>query len=269
VMSGWSNNTSGCDCSGHGECYNGTCVCEVQYDGASCHEPNMPYFVAFASIFYVICAVTLLQLVCCIRAEFRRMKTPSLLRACRITTQKALYVLVFMASASRAFYFSMETTSLNWASNLLNAYYPIILTGFSLLVCFWAEVFHLQNIKWERPRFLSKSFFGFLTFNVITYSVLIAEIVCKQYYTHSSEHDKIFFTHVFNSCYALLLFVVVIFFLIYGVEVYFKVRGGFLMDASSMYAAGEDNQDAAAAVGLLTNQNKVHGGFSTTATGEP
>ncbi|KAK6622521.1 hypothetical protein RUM44_002333 [Polyplax serrata] len=34
--------------------------------------------------------------------------------------------------------------------------------------------------------------------------------------------------HIFNGCYAVLLFIVVIFFLIYGVEVYFKVRGGFL-----------------------------------------
>lgn len=32
-----------------------------------------------------------------------------------------------------------------------------------------------------------------------------------------------FFTNVFNGCYAILMFIVVIFFLIYGVEVYFKV----------------------------------------------
>lgn len=32
-----------------------------------------------------------------------------------------------------------------------------------------------------------------------------------------------FYQHVFNGCYAVLLFIVVIFFLIYGVEVYFKV----------------------------------------------
>ena len=33
-----------------------------------------------------------------------------------------------------------------------------------------------------------------------------------------------FFTNVFNGCYAILMFIVVIFFLIYGVEVYFKVK---------------------------------------------
>merc|ERR1719299_121990 len=36
-----------------------------------------------------------------------------------------------------------------------------------------------------------------------------------------------FYAHIFNGCYAGLMFIVVIFFLIYGVEVFFKVRGGF------------------------------------------
>ena len=35
------------------------------------------------------------------------------------------------------------------------------------------------------------------------------------------------YSHIFNGCYAALMFVVVVFFLIYGVEVFFKVRGGF------------------------------------------
>lgn len=33
-----------------------------------------------------------------------------------------------------------------------------------------------------------------------------------------------YYLNVFNGCYAVLLFIVVVFFLIYGVEVYFKVR---------------------------------------------
>ena len=35
---------------------------------------------------------------------------------------------------------------------------------------------------------------------------------------------------VFNGCYAVLLLIIVIFFLIYGVEVFFKIRGGFVCD---------------------------------------
>jgi hypothetical protein len=31
---------------------------------------------------------------------------------------------------------------------------------FCAVVCFWAEVFHLEAIRWDRPRFLSKSFLG-------------------------------------------------------------------------------------------------------------
>jgi hypothetical protein len=126
---------------------------------------------------------------------------------------------------------------------------------------------------------------GFLAFNIITYSLLIAELVITNTQIHSEE-DKVrkqfsnlslkliesprkletllrhglcfensyktgwnhstgfcekghwintkkplflnllqrFFTNVFNGCYAILMFIVVIFFLIYGVEVYFKVR---------------------------------------------
>lgn len=37
---------------------------------------------------------------------------------------------------------------------------------------------------------------------------------------------------IFNGCYAVLLLIVVVFFLIYGVEVFFKIRGGFVNDYS-------------------------------------
>lgn len=42
-------------------------------------------------------------------------------------------------------------------------------------------------------------------------------------FCHSHSTLQSFFTHIFNGCYAVLLFIVVVFFLIYGVEVYFKV----------------------------------------------
>jgi len=38
--------------------------------------------------------------------------------------------------------------------------------------------------------------------------------------------DREFYSHIFNGCYAFLMFIVVIFFLIYGVEVFFKVNIG-------------------------------------------
>ena len=41
--------------------------------------------------------------------------------------------------------------------------------------------------------------------------------------TEWASSDDFYIAHVFNGCYAFLMFVVVIFFLIYGVEVFFKV----------------------------------------------
>ena len=170
-------------------------------------------------------------------------KNPSILRACRVTTQKLLYFLVFLATILRGAYFaapvilslpylfypckrvthqinySLQTLSSQWSISLMSAYYPVVLTGASLIVCFWAEVFHLQEVRWDRPRFLSKSFLGFLTFNIITYSLLITEL----FLVWIEHEDREFYSHIFNGCYAALMFVVVIFFLIYGVEVFFKV----------------------------------------------
>ncbi|XP_011166782.1 uncharacterized protein LOC105200772 [Solenopsis invicta] len=225
-MMAWNNSCGNDNCSGHGECHNGTCLCEIQFDGPECHIPNLSYYVAFASIFFFLAFVCLIQLVMCIVAEWQRMKAPSFLRACRVTNQKVLYFVVFLASVIRGAYFTSPTAfKEGWSRSLLSAYYPLLLSGSSLIVCFWAEVVHLRDIRWEKPQFLSKSFLAFVVFNIITYSLLLAEFITAQTY---SQVDQSFYTHVFNGCYAVLLFIVVVFFLIYGVEVFFKVRGGFL-----------------------------------------
>ncbi|XP_071529514.1 uncharacterized protein [Panulirus ornatus] len=270
------NYTNSCqaNCSGRGECLNGTCFCLVQYEGDTCRDPNLAYFVSFATVFYLIAVVSLAQLVVCIRAEYMKQKTPSLRRACRVTTQKMLYIITFVAATLRGAYFSSPLNAdLMLAPSFMSAFYPIILSGGSLIVCFWAEIrrpiyaavmrgnrtpteqcqqfkemprpassppgfspssghlataFHLRDIRCERPRFLSKSFCGFMTFNIVTYSLLIAEILLTR--ETETHEERSFLTHVFNGCYAVLLFIVVVFFLIYGVEVYFKVRGGFMSD---------------------------------------
>merc|ERR1719288_679638 len=197
--------------------------------------------VAFSSIFFALALTSLIQLVMCVHAEYLRMrKHPSVLRACRVTTQKLLYFLVFLACVLRGAYFAAPSLSSEWSISLMSAYYPVVLTSASLVVCFWAEVFHLREVRWDRPRFLSKSFLGFVAFNVISYAILIAELLMVWLPT-STEEDGLteemekmkgddrreFYAHIFNGCYAVLMFVVVIFFLIYGVEVFFKVRGGF------------------------------------------
>ncbi|XP_012272735.1 uncharacterized protein LOC105695570 isoform X2 [Orussus abietinus] len=222
----WNNTCGNENCSGHGECHNGTCLCEIQFDGSECHVPNFSYYIAFASMFFILAFVCLTQLVMCIVAEWQKMKAPSFLRACRVTTQKVLYFVVFLASIIRGAYFTSPTAFKGgWSRSLLSAYYPFLLSGSSLIVCFWAEVFHLRDIRWDKPQFLSKTFLAFVIFNFMTYSVLLAEFIITQ---TNSQEDQSFYTHIFNGCYAVLLFIVVVFFLIYGVEVFFKVRGGFL-----------------------------------------
>jgi len=211
------------NCSGHGQCLNGSCYCMIQYQGSECDDANFSFHVAFSSIFSLMALTSLIQLGMCIHSEYLRQKSPSLLRSFRVTTQKMLYFLTFIAASLRAIYFASPKLESSLAASLMSAYYPVLLSGSSLVVCFWAEIFHLQSIRWDRPRFLSKSFLGFITFNFITYSLFIAEFVLL--WTENEHHE--FYTHIFNGCYAGLMFIVVIFFLIYGVEVFFKVRGGF------------------------------------------
>lgn len=57
-------------------------------------------------MFFLLAFVCLLQLIMCIVAEWQRMKAPSLLRACQVTTQKVLYFVVFLASIIRGAYFT-------------------------------------------------------------------------------------------------------------------------------------------------------------------
>ena len=93
----------------------------------------------------------------------------------------------------------------------MSAYYPVVLTGASLIVCFWAEVFHLREVRWDRPRFLSKvrvsikltlfgkkvtfnqtllqSFLGFLMFNVITYTLMVAQMCVVWFTDYERERE--------------------------------------------------------------------------------
>jgi len=79
---------------------------QIQFDGPECHIPNLSYYIAFATIFFLLAFVCLIQLVMCIVAEWQKMKAPSFLRACRVTTQKVLYFVVFLASIIRGAYFT-------------------------------------------------------------------------------------------------------------------------------------------------------------------
>ncbi|CAG9862633.1 unnamed protein product [Phyllotreta striolata] len=227
IMSGLSSSCTR-DCSGRGECYNGTCMCDIRFTGDVCDGPNLPYHTGIGGVFFLISLVCAIQLITCIVSEYSRLKAPTLLKACKITTQKLIYFVTFLASLIRGAYFIFpELFEYGWSNSLLSSYYPLLMSSASLIVCFWAEVFHIPGIRWDRPQFLSKSFLAFVTFNIISYSLLLAEFVTTQF-TEPPSDDPGFYHHLFNGCYAVLMFIVVVFFLIYGVEVYFKVRGGFI-----------------------------------------
>lgn len=85
------------NCSGHGDCYDGVCFCEVrihsllsllkiqdfhpsyfvhkftnvifssliqvEFSGKACNDPNLSYYLAFSTIFYIICVTSFIQLV--------------------------------------------------------------------------------------------------------------------------------------------------------------------------------------------------------------
>lgn len=149
-------------CSGRGDCLNGTCLCEIRYAGDECSGFNFPYYVGISAVFYFVALVSVIQLLICIVAEYQRLKQPSVLRACRITTQKMLYFMVFIAASLRGAFFTTPVSRMNlvfvvalkivftfflqldlqpqWAVTLMSAYYPLLMTCASLIVCMWAEV---------------------------------------------------------------------------------------------------------------------------------
>ncbi|CAH1272207.1 MARCH5 [Branchiostoma lanceolatum] len=220
------------NCSEHGVCYEGRCICDVQFTGEACDESNMSYFIGFGFVFYFLVLVSSTQLVLCVRSEFQRQKEPSLFKACKMTTQKMLYLLTLLAAASRAAYFTaQEYIPIQWALNLMSAYYPLLITGSSLVVCVWAETFHVKDVLCDRPRFLNKSFAFFVVFNAFVYILLIMQFVLSVVVDHSMEE---YLVSVFQCCFGMLMILVLIFFLIYGVEMFFKVHGAFASRNNSL-----------------------------------
>lgn len=129
-------------CNGRGECTgpNETCICEIKFTGENCSKYNSTYLVSISSVFYVVAFISLIQLLICCFAEYKRLKQPSFFKAFRITTQKFLYFVVFIAALLRATYFANPEVQPSWSYYLMSAYYPLLMTCASLIVCFWAEV---------------------------------------------------------------------------------------------------------------------------------
>lgn len=120
-------------CSGRGECFNGTCQCKIQYIGEECSAFNVPYYAGISSIFYLVAVVSMIQLVICIITEYQKLKQKSVLQSCRITTQKLLYFVVFLASSLRGAYFTKPVS----LSYFLFKSIIIIQSCFSIMFFSW------------------------------------------------------------------------------------------------------------------------------------
>ena len=80
-----------------------------------------------------------------------------------------------------------------------------------------------SNIFPRRSGKLNKIIFNYLILIIFLFSKQAVTLLTILIYYMQIDLFQSFYTHVFNGCYAVLLFIVVVFFLIYGVEVYFKV----------------------------------------------
>jgi len=218
------------NCSGNGVCLSGTCLCEVQYSGGSCDHTNIGYFVTFGLFFYLICLGAILQLVLCMWSDFTRSKRNSLHHAFRPSIQKLIYLAVICATGSRAVYFTLgllDLSKVTFQENLFSTFYPFVLSGMFLIICFWAETFHVSGLKLDRPRFLTKSFVAFVIMNFMVYGMLVMQYVGNHLL---NEKLKVKLNEVVNGSFAVLMLISLVFFLIYGVEIFCKVEGAFKPD---------------------------------------
>lgn len=215
----------------HGSCEYGACICEVKYSGHSCNDPNLGYYIGFGVVFFLISTISFFQLVFCIYAELKSMSRPRFWKACHLTIQKLLYLYVIVAAGSRGVYYTTEVTlPKQWRIDLFAVYYPFVICCFTTLICFWAEAFHLAGWSADKRQFLKKSSPFLLVFNAFVFTMMIAQLISSK--TVTDSNTLMLLADVFSGCFVILMFAVLIFFLIYGIEIFCKVEGAFTGDAN-------------------------------------
>nr|CAB3261468.1 uncharacterized protein LOC100176980 [Phallusia mammillata] len=238
---------SNLNCSDHGTCENGVCVCQVQFSGYTCKDANVGYIAAFSSIFSTVVLISIVQLVICIYSEYKKLKHPNVLSAFRVTTQKLLHGVVIIASLTRVLYFSLQGVIPDqWLIPIESAYHPFLITGLSLVACYWSEAFFIETASVDasrRAQFLSKSLAAFSIFNIILYILLIAQFVVTGVGCCNSGSEELWINGAFQASFAILLFVVYVIFLAIGVEIFFKVRGAFTLGNSNIQSSSSNCQE--------------------------
>lgn len=204
-----------------GKCIDGKCICELQFSGESCDIPNNNYLTAFATIFYLLFVIASVQLILCMINDSlsgeQRWK-----KAFRVTIQKCILGTVITAAGTRGIYFTVQKyINERWADVLHNVYYPALLTAFSILICFWAEVFYHNSELVHSQRFIKKHsyFVGCVIFNVLVYLLCLADIIATPLVSDVELARK---SNVVGCIFLVLLVVMLVGFLHYGIRLFFR-----------------------------------------------
>lgn len=164
-------------------------------------------------------------------------------KAFRVTIQKCLLGAVILATGSRAIYYTVQSLIPDkWGDILLNIYYPSLLSAFSLIICFWAEVQMRLSLSFEDVNliffFLSQFFYTssnlegqdflrkhkysitYLLFNMLVCLLLLADIIATPLI---SDQEQIRMSGIVGTIFAFFLLVTLIGFLHFAIRLFFRV----------------------------------------------
>ncbi|XP_011409740.1 PREDICTED: uncharacterized protein LOC105316503 [Amphimedon queenslandica] len=209
-----------------GTCKAGVCECEVIFGGDSCESLNEGYLTVFAVFSYIIFFIASVQLILCMISDSlvdpAASQEEKWKKAFRITIQKCILGTVIAATGTRAIYFTVQLYGIpeRWANMLHNIYYPTLITAFSVLICFWAELFYNTEVS-HTQHFLNKThyFIACTVFNLLVYLLLLSDIIATPLVNEVELARK---SIVLAVIFATLLLIMLAGFMHYAVRLFFR-----------------------------------------------
>ncbi|KAL5460542.1 hypothetical protein EMCRGX_G033994 [Ephydatia muelleri] len=236
-----------------GECTTGMCVCKVRKLSYAClcrvtyqtrHDSsfiilclhlhilsatlrkvwstggNCGYIAAFASISYLLFAVATVQLILCMVNDGLKESQLKCKRAFSINTQKCLLGTVMAATGTRAIYFTLQYARIpdEWGDVILTLYYPVLLTGLSMLVSFWAESYYTSVGNFLQCH---KYSLALVIFNVLVYLLFVADIIATPILA-DNEQEQLRKSDIIGSLFAVFFIMVLAGFLHFAIRLFFR-----------------------------------------------
>eukprot|EP00731_Ephydatia_muelleri_P030731 Em0022g245a len=198
-----------------GECTTGMCVCKVWSTGGNCG-----YIAAFASISYLLFAVATVQLILCMVNDGLKESQLKCKRAFSINTQKCLLGTVMAATGTRAIYFTLQYARIpdEWGDVILTLYYPVLLTGLSMLVSFWAESYYTSVGNFLQCH---KYSLALVIFNVLVYLLFVADIIATPILA-DNEQEQLRKSDIIGSLFAVFFIMFLAGFLHFAIRLFFR-----------------------------------------------